>query len=172
MIYIIKQKGLYQTRSTPASFTPITVKWYISHKKSDSTRGPVTGSHHSIIMHFTFHSYRLIIGTNGYKFLEDVNQPFDPKNDCVVVLDNLSEVMIEIQHSNNLILSFYVAYFPDNLFKLIQFQVIHICSNQFLDNLLEVEPSENIQITATWDYYTLLDSTRRSEKENSRDQII
>ena len=95
-------------------------------------------------MHFTFYSYLLMRGTNGYKFLKDVNQPSGPKNDCVVVLDNLSEVMIEIQHSNNLILSFYVAYFPDNLFKLIQFQVIHICSNQFLDNLLEVKPPENI----------------------------
>ena len=94
-------------------------------------------------MHFKFYSYHLMRGTNGYKFLEDVNQPFGPKNDCVVVLDNLSEVMIEIQHSNNLILSFYVAYFPDNLFKLIKFQAIHICSNQFLDNLLEVEPPEN-----------------------------
>ena len=95
-------------------------------------------------MHFTFYSYRLIIGRNGYKFLEDVNQPFGLKNDCVVVLDNLSEVMIEIQHSNKLTLSFYVAYFPGNLFKLIKFQVIHICSNQSLDNLLEVKPPENI----------------------------
>ena len=124
-------------------------------------------------MHFTFYSYRLIIGTNGDKFLEDFNQPLGAKNDCVVVLDNLSEVVIEIQHNGSLILSFYVAYVPDNLFKLIKFQVIHISSNQFLDNLLEVKPPENIHITPIWDYYTLLDSIiRRSEKENNRDQII
>ena len=148
------------------------IKTAISHKKSDNTRVSVTGSRHGIITHFTFYSYQLIIGTNGDKFLEHVNQPFGPKNDCVVVLDNLSEVMIEIQHNGSLILSFYVAYVPHNLFKLIKFQVIHICSNQFLDNLLEVKPPENIHITATLDYYTLLDSKRRSEKENNRDQII
>ena len=91
-----------------------------------------------------FISHRLIKRTNGYKFLEDVNQPFGTKYDCVVVLDNLSKVMVKIQHSGSLIFSFYEANLPNNLFKLIKVQVIHICSNQFLDNLLEVEPPENI----------------------------
>ena len=33
MIHIIKQKGLYQKRSTPASLPPVTVKWTIEDKR-------------------------------------------------------------------------------------------------------------------------------------------
>ena len=93
-------------------------------------------------MHLTFCSYRVIKGTNGYKLFEDVNQPFGPKYDCVVVPDNLSDVMIVFQQSDDVILIFNEAKFADNAFKLIKFQVMYIFSSQSLYNLLEVEPPE------------------------------
>ena len=47
-MYIIKQEGLYQKRSTPASFPPVTVKWAILQM----TRKP-----NSIII--VFYSFKL-----------------------------------------------------------------------------------------------------------------
>ena len=59
-----------------------------------------------------------------------------------MVPDNLSDVMIVIQQSDDLILIFNEAKFPDDAFKLIKFQEMYIFSNQSLYNLLEVEPPE------------------------------
>ena len=50
--------------------------------------------------------------------------------------------MIVIQQSDDVILIFNEAKFPDDAFKLIKFQVMYIFSSQSLHNLLEVEPPE------------------------------
>ena len=93
-------------------------------------------------MHLTFCFLPSHQGANGYKFFEDVNQPFGPKYDCVVVPDNLSDVTIVIQQSDDLIFIFNETKFPDDAFKLIKFQEMYIFSSQSLYNLLEVEPPE------------------------------
>lgn len=59
-----------------------------------------------------------------------------------MVPDNLSDVMIVIQQSDDLTLIFNEAKFPDDVLKLIKFQVMYIFSSQGLYNLLEVEPPE------------------------------
>ena len=69
-------------------------------------------------MQLTFSSYHAIKTTNGYKLLEQFNKPFSLKYNCVAVFDNHAEVMIEIQHSGNLILVFNEAMFLDNGLKL------------------------------------------------------
>ena len=69
-------------------------------------------------MQLTFSSYHVIKTTNGYKLLEQLNKPFSLKYNCVAVFDNHAEVMIEIQHSGNLILVFNEAMFLDNGLKL------------------------------------------------------
>ena len=69
-------------------------------------------------MQLTFSSYHVIKTTNGYKLLEQFNKPFSLKYNCVAVFDNHAEVMIEIQHSGNLILVFNEAMFLDIGLKL------------------------------------------------------
>jgi len=56
------------------------------------------------------------------------------------VFDNLAEVMIEIQHSGNLILVVNETIFLDNGFKLFEVQVINVLGNQVLNNFLKVKP--------------------------------
>ena len=93
-------------------------------------------------MHLTFCFLPSHQRDKWLQVFEDVNQPFGPKYDCVVVPDNLSNVMIVIQQSDDVILIFNEAKFPDDVFKLIKFQVMYIFSSQSLHNPLEVEPPE------------------------------
>ena len=59
-----------------------------------------------------------------------------------MVPDNLSDVMIVIQQSDDVIVIFNEAKFPDDDFKLMKFQVMYIFSSQSLHNLFEIEPPE------------------------------
>ena len=65
-------------------------------------------------MQLMFSSYHVIKTTNGYELLEQFNKPFSLKYYCVAMFDNHAEIMIEIQHSGNLILVFNEAMFLDN----------------------------------------------------------
>ena len=69
-------------------------------------------------MQLVLSSYHVIKTTNGYKLLEQFNKPFSLKYNCVAMFDNHAEIMIEIQHSGNLILVFNEAMFLDNGLKL------------------------------------------------------
>ena len=68
-------------------------------------------------MQVMFSSYHVIKTANSYELLEQFNKPFSLKYNCVAVFDNHAEVMIEIQHSGNLILVFNEAIFLDNGLK-------------------------------------------------------
>ena len=68
-------------------------------------------------MQLMFFSYHAIKTANSYELLEQFNKPFSLKYNCVAVFDNHAEVMIEIQHSGNLILVFNEAMFLDNSLK-------------------------------------------------------
>ena len=65
-----------------------------------------------------FSSYHVIKTAYSYQLLEQFNKPFSLKYNGVAVFDNHAEVMIEIQHSGNLILVFNEAMFLDNGLKL------------------------------------------------------
>ena len=65
-------------------------------------------------MQLMFSSYHVIKLAKGYELLEQFNKPFSLKYNCVAMFDNHAEVMIEIQHSGNLILVFNEAMFLDN----------------------------------------------------------
>ena len=69
-------------------------------------------------MQLMFSSYHVIKLVKGYELLEQFNKPFSLKYNCVAVFDNHAEVMIEIQHSGNLLLVFNEAIFLDNGLKL------------------------------------------------------
>ena len=69
-------------------------------------------------MQLMFSSYPVIKQANSYELLEQFNKPFSLKYNGVAVFDNDAEVMIEIQHSDNLILVFNEAMFLDNGLKL------------------------------------------------------
>ena len=58
------------------------------------------------------------------------------------MLYNDAEVVIKVQHSGNFIFIVNKAHFLDDSLKLLQAQVIHLLSNQSLDNLLKVKPPE------------------------------
>ena len=65
-----------------------------------------------------FSSYHVTKTANSYELLEQFNKPFSLKYNCVAVFDNHAEVMIEIQHSGNLLLVFNEVKFLDNHLKL------------------------------------------------------
>ena len=69
-------------------------------------------------MQLMFSSYHVIKTANSYELLEQFNKPFSLKYNCVAVFDNHAEVMIEIQHSGNLVLVFNEAMFLNNRLKL------------------------------------------------------
>ena len=69
-------------------------------------------------MQLTFSSYHVIKTANSYELLEQFDKPFSLKYNCVAVFDNHAEVMIEIQHCDNLIPVFNEAMFLDNGLKL------------------------------------------------------
>ena len=65
-------------------------------------------------------SYLFIKRRNGYEFFEDFNKPLKLKHNCVAVLDNYAEVMIEVQHSGNLIPVVNETNFLNNTLKLFE----------------------------------------------------
>ena len=69
-------------------------------------------------MQLMFSSYHVIKTANSYELLEQFNKPFGLKYNCVAVFDNHAEVMIEIQHCDNLLRVFNEAMFLDNGLKL------------------------------------------------------
>ena len=69
-------------------------------------------------MQLMFSSYHVLKTTNGYELLEQFNKPFSLQYYCGAMFDNHAEIMIEIQHSGNLILVFNEAMFLDNILKL------------------------------------------------------
>ena len=69
-------------------------------------------------MQLMFSSYHVIKTAKSYELIEQFNKPFSLKYNGVAVFDNHAEVMIEIQHSGNLILVFNEAMFLDNGLKL------------------------------------------------------
>ena len=72
----------------------------------------------AVEMQLMFSSYHAFKLANSYELLEQFNKPFSLKYNCVAMFDNHAEVMIEIQHSSNLILVFNEAKFLDNGLKL------------------------------------------------------
>jgi len=57
------------------------------------------------------------------------------------MFDNLATVVIEIQHSLNLILIINEAHFLDDGLKLFELQVICLLGNQNFNNLFKVQPA-------------------------------
>ena len=68
-------------------------------------------------MQLMFSSYHVIKLAKGYELLEQFNKPFSLKYYCVAMFDNHAEIMIEIQHSGNLVLVFNEAMFLDKSLK-------------------------------------------------------
>ena len=77
MIHIIKQKGLYQKRSTPASFPPVTVKWTI-----EDNREAGSVSFHRLHSGTVLGHYLMIVKETGSKFVPQ-NSPTEYDNTSV-----------------------------------------------------------------------------------------
>ena len=75
-----------------------------------------------LILLFTWicFTYHFSERANSYELSEDLNEPLSPQYNCVAVSDNRTKVMIEIQHSGNVILVFDEAKLVDITLKLFE----------------------------------------------------
>ena len=85
-------------------------------------------------------TYRFFIVWNCDKLPEEIDQPLSIENDCLTVLDNYSQVVIELHHGVKLFVVFYKALVPCITSKLLQILVIFVFGYQSIDHLFKTDP--------------------------------
>lgn len=84
--------------------------------------------------------YRALKIWNGDKLLEEFDQPLSIENDRLTVLDNYSQVVIELYHGVKLFVVFYKALVPCITSKLPQTLVINVLGYQSIDHPFKIDP--------------------------------
>lgn len=85
-------------------------------------------------------TYRFFIVWNCDNLPEEIDQPLSIENDCLTVLDNYSQVVIELHHGVKLFVVFYKALVSCKTSKLLQTLVIFVFGYQSIDHLFKTDP--------------------------------